>query len=68
METQLPLPQRRTAPQFAAHVCCGQMAAWIKMLLGMELGLGPGDFVLDGDPSPPQFSAISIVAKRLDAA
>ena len=26
------------------------MAAWIKMSLGMELGLGPGDFVLDGDP------------------
>jgi len=25
------------------------------MPLGMELGLGPGDFVLDGDPaSPPQ--------------
>jgi len=29
------------------------MAAWIKMSLGMELGLGPGDFVLDGDPAPP---------------
>jgi len=26
------------------------MAAWIKMPLGMEVGLGPGDFVLDGDP------------------
>ena len=25
------------------------------MSLGMELGLGPGDFVLDGDPAiPPQ--------------
>jgi len=23
------------------------MAAWIKMPLGMEVGLGPGDFVLD---------------------
>jgi len=42
------------------------MAAWIKMSLGMEVGLGPGDFVLDGDPvtfpqkgaePPPQFSA-----------
>ena len=32
-------------PQFSAHICCGQMAAWIKMPLGMELGLGPGDFV-----------------------
>jgi len=29
------------------------MAAWIKMPLGMELGLGPGDFVLDRDPAPP---------------
>ena len=63
-----PPPKGYSPPQFSAHICCGQMAAWIKMLLGMELGLGPGDFVLDGDPSPPQFSAISIVAKRLDAA
>jgi len=29
------------------------MAAQIKMPLGMEVGLGPGDFVLDGDPAPP---------------
>ena len=29
------------------------MAAWIKMPLGMEVGLVPGDFVLDGDPAPP---------------
>jgi len=50
------------------------MAAWIKMLLGMELGLGPGDFVLDGDPAPlrkngaepPNFWSMFIVAKRLD--
>jgi len=28
------------------------MVAWIKMSLGMEVGLGPGDFVLDGDPAP----------------
>jgi len=63
--TQLPLPQRGTAPQFWAHICCGQMAAWIKMSLSMELGLDPGDFVLDGDPAPsspkggraPKFSA-----------
>jgi len=25
----------------------------IKMLLGTELGLGPGCIVLDGDPAPP---------------
>jgi len=28
------------------------MAAWIKMSLGMELDLGPGEFVLDVDPAP----------------
>ena len=36
------------------------MAACIKMPLGMELGLSPGDFVLDEDPDPqpaPKFSA-----------
>jgi len=43
------------------------------MPLGMEVGLGPGDFVLDGDPAPPEkkgtapnFRPMSIVAKRLD--
>ena len=29
------------------------MAGWIKMPLGMELGLGLGDFVLDEDPALP---------------
>jgi len=28
-----PHPQRDTAPQFSAHICCGQMAVWIKMPL-----------------------------------
>jgi len=31
-----------TAPQFSVHVYCGQTAGWIKMPLGMEVGLGPG--------------------------
>jgi len=49
-----PPPQRGTAPtQFSAHICCGQMAVWIKMPLGMKLGLSPGDFVLDGDTALP---------------
>jgi len=39
-------------PQFSAHTWYGQMAGWIKMPLGMELGFGPGDFVSDGDPAP----------------
>ena len=51
-------PLKGTAPQFSAHICCGQLAAWIKMSLGMELGLVPCDFVLDGDPaSLPQNGA-----------
>jgi len=29
------------------------MAGWIKMPLGMEVGLGPGDFALDLDPALP---------------
>ena len=28
------------------------MAGWITMPLGMEVGLGPGDFLLVGDPGP----------------
>jgi len=50
------------------------MAAWIKMSLGVELGLDPGDFVLDGDPvarpqkgaRPPNFRPMFIMTKRLD--
>jgi len=52
---------------------CGQMAEWIKMPLGTEVGLGPGDIVLDGDQNPssqkggtaPNFWPMSIVAERL---
>jgi len=53
METQLPLPQRSAAPQFLAHICCGQIDGWIKTPLGREVGLGPSNIVLDGDPAPP---------------
>jgi len=28
------------------------MIGCIKMPLGMKVGLGPGDFVLNGDPAP----------------
>ena len=37
------LPQKGTEPppQFSVHVYCGQTAGWIKMLLGMEVVLGP---------------------------
>jgi len=42
------------SPQFSAHVRCGQTVRWAEMRLGTEVGLGPGDFVLDGDPAPPK--------------
>jgi len=51
MGTQIP-QQGHSLPQFSAHVRCGQTAEWIKIPLGMEVGLGPGDFVLDGDQAP----------------
>jgi len=54
MGTQLPLSERGQSPQFSAHVYCGQTAGWIKMPLGMEVGIGPGHVVLDGDPAPPR--------------
>jgi len=40
-----PPPKRGTDPQFSAHVCCGQTAAWIKMQLDTGIGLGPDDIV-----------------------
>ena len=50
MGTQLPPPQQGgRAPNF------WPTAGWIKIALGMEMGLGPGHIVLDGDPvSPPK--------------
>ena len=61
-----PSPKGGGAPKFSAHVYCGLRAGWMKLVLGIEVGLSPGDFVLDGDPAPlpkrgqspaPQFSA-----------
>ena len=56
-------------------VHCGQTVERIKTKLDMQVGLGPGHIVLDGDqPHPqkggeaplPNFRPMSIVAKRLD--
>ena len=38
--SRCPLPKRGRTPKFSAHVCCGQTAGWIKMPLGMMVGLG----------------------------
>jgi len=72
--THSPKWGRSPSPSLA-HVHCGQTAGWIKMTLVMQVGLGPGYIVLDGDPAPvpkkggrvPQFRPIFILAKRLDA-
>jgi len=71
----VPFPQKgaEPSPQFSAHFYCGQTVACIKMPLRIELGLGQGDFVLDGNPaalSPkgaqtPNFWPISVAAKWL---
>jgi len=34
-------------------VHCGQTVGRIKMKLGMQVGLGPGHILLDGDPASP---------------
>jgi len=73
-----PHPERdRATPNFRP-ICGGQMAAWIKMPLGMEVGLDPDDCVrweprplpqkgaeLKG-AEPAQIFGPFIVAKRLD--
>ena len=35
------------------RVYCGQTVGRINMKLGMQVGLGPGHIVLDGNPAPP---------------
>ena len=53
-------------------VYCGQTVGWIKVNLGVDVGLGPGHIVLDVEPrSPPKVTApnfrpMSLVARRLD--
>ena len=51
-------------------VHCGQTVGRIKIELGMQVGLGPGHIVSDGDPAPPpqmgtasNFWPISVVVK-----
>ena len=48
-------------PQFSAHFYCRQTAGCIKMPLGMEVDLSPGDCVLDGDPASPSLHSIFII-------
>jgi len=59
-----PPPKKGQILPCSAHVYCGQTAGWIKMPRGKEIGLGPGDIMLDGNAAlppekghSPQFSA-----------
>jgi len=64
----LPQKRGRSHPaQFSAHFYCGQTVGSVRMPLGIEVRLNPGDFVLDGTQPPPNFPPMSIAAKRLDA-
>ena len=74
MGTQPPSPKRGRSPSAIFGQCLfGQTAGWIKVALGMEVGLSPGHIVLGGDPAAvpqkggraPNFRPI-FVAKRLD--
>ena len=50
---QSPTQKKGRAPtHFFAHVYCGETAGWIKMPLGTEVNVGPGDVVLDGVAAP----------------
>jgi len=50
-----PILQKGHSPHFIFRsVSVGQTAGWIKMSLGTEVALSPGDIVLDDDPTPSQ--------------
>ena len=58
------VPSQRggASPKFSAQVYCGQTARWMKLLLGMVVGLSPDTFVLDWEfgtqpPSPKRGGA-----------
>jgi len=55
-----PSPKRGQSPlQFLAHFYCGQTAGCIKMPLGTEVGLSPGEFVRWG-PSPSPILRVEV--------
>jgi len=49
-----PFPPKKGAPQFSAHVYCGQTAGYIRMPLGTEVNIGAGDVALHGTQLPPK--------------
>jgi len=72
-EPSSPTKNGAEPPQVSAHVFCGQTAGWIQIALDMEVGLGQGHIVQDGDPAPshkkvaePTILGPCLVAKRLN--
>jgi len=63
-EPSRPSPKRGRSPQFSAHICCGQMAGWIKMPLGRKVSLSPSDIVLDWDTGRPPLCQIKFCQLR----
>ena len=72
----VPLPQKGAEPLPNFRPISIVANGWMHQdaMLGMELGLDPGEFVLDFDPvappqeggRPPNFRPMFIVTKRLD--
>jgi len=46
------LPYKKGTPPIFGPYLLWQTAGWIKVPLGREVGLSPGDIVLDGDQAP----------------
>ena len=71
-KTIRPILSDRCLSVLYVTVYCGQTAGWIRMPVGMEVGIGPGHIVLHGDPalplrkghSSPTFLPMPFVAKR----
>ena len=54
MGTQPPPQKGGGAPNFwPMLIVAKRLDGWIKVVLGVEVGLSTGDFALDGDPAPP---------------
>jgi len=47
-------PKKGHSPPVFSSCPLWPNGGWIKMPLGMVLGLRPGNFVLDGDAAPPK--------------
>ena len=60
-----PTPKGAEPHQFLAQVYCGQTAAWIKMPLGTDVGLGLRVIVFDVDPGATRKKGIPTLAQFL---